>query len=257
MTSIRFSLLALALFAVSVQASNIFNNRPIVIDKHEIAAYTITSVGILAGLLFTFFGYRLFKPVLFVVGFAIAGGLTYLGLYYHTSVGLIVLIAAPILAGIIGGILLVVFSIVGIFMLGAILGFLILSVILSAKDGGLISNHIAIWVMMGAFPFAGGVIAVLIQKPLIIGATALGGSYAAVAGVDRFVKGGFSQVIPTLIANRFHEINADYKTYIEIGVCVLICVLGVIVQAKKTAKGYYHKHTSEKDGYSALSDDHY
>jgi len=195
-----------------------------------------------------------FKPVLFVTGFIVGGGITYLALWNYTTVGLVLLIIVPIVGGILLGVIFVFLSVVGIFVLGALLGYVLFAMFMSSKDGGLIHSRLVVYILDGAVPFVFGVVAVIFQKPLIITATALCGSYAAVAGADRYVHGGFSQVIPNLIGNHHELIDADYKTYIEIAVCALVAILGIVVQATKTAKGYYHKHTVEK-GYSSFDDE--
>jgi len=205
-----------------------------------------------------FWGFFLFSLVidssdlfLGITGFIAGAGFCFYILYYHTSVPLWVVIVAPICAGIVLAILMVALSFIGIFLLGCVGGFLLVILILGAQDGGLIRNKIAQYILLGAVSFACGVVALLLQKLMIILATSFAGSYAVLACIDRFVQGGFSEVIPNIIENRNDLIHADYKTWIEIGACVGLFAIGVVVQHRHTGKNYHHKHT--KEGYEAIN----
>jgi len=136
---------------------------------------------------------------------------------------------------------------VGIFVLGAALGFLLFSIFMSSRDGGLIDSKLTEYLVMAGITLAGGLLALAFQKTFIILATSFGGAFAVLAGIDRYLGGGFAEVIPHIIQGHSDQIQAGLKTYIEIGACVLLGVIGVIVQFKKTGKNYYHKHTQEED----------
>lgn len=248
----KFAVVALLLLSVlAVQADIIDDGKQWEMQHPQIFDYTLSAIGIVLGLVFVFFGYRLFRPILGITGFIAGAGLCFYILYYHTSVPLWVVIVAPIGAGIALAILMVLLSFIGIFLLGCIGGFLLVCLFLGSQEGGLIHNKIAIYVLLGAIPFACGVVALLIQKLLIILTSAFAGSYAVLACIDRYVQGGFSQVIPNIISGTTDQIHADYKTWIEIGACVLLFIIGVYVQHRHTGKNYHHKHT--KEGYEAIN----
>jgi len=246
----------LVLLAVNCINGSLINDRvstEVEAYKAEIISYAIVALCMVIGLIICFYGYRLFRPVLFVVGFIVGAGITYLILYSHTEVGIVMLVVIPIVAGIVLGLVLIILSVVGIFVLGAVFAFLIVCIFLSTKDGGLVTSKVPQYVILGAAPIIGGIIAVILQKQLIILATSFAGAYAVVAGVDHFIHGGFSKVIPHIVAYRTEDIDADYKTYIEIAACVLLFAIGTYVQFKHTGKNYYHKHTHENDGYHSLN----
>jgi len=225
------------------------------IQAHEaqIITYALASLGVLLGFVICFWGYRLFKPTLFIVGFIVGAGVTYYVLYFKTQVGLIMLISIPLLAGVLLGLVLIIFAIVGIFAVGAVGAFLLVCVVFSSYHGGLIPSKMIGYIVMGVVVLIGGCVAVLLQKQVIIIATSFAGSYAVIAGIDHFVHGGFSGVIPNIIAYRTEDIQCDYRTYIEIASCFVLFAIGVFVQFKHTGKNYYHKHTHEEDGYHALN----
>lgn len=68
-----------------------------------------------------------------------------------------------------------------------------------------------------------------------------------VFGIDRFIDGGFSKVIPQIIQTRSYEIQADVNTYFEIGAWLVLALFFVIVQFRGTAKGYSHKSSKEQN----------
>jgi len=249
-------LILLAINFILATNGSLINDRistTIQANESEIIAYTFVALGMLLGIVICFYGYRLFKPTLFIVGFIVGAGITYYVLYYKTQVGIILLVILPILAGVLFGLVLLIFAVVGIFVLGALFAFLLVCILLSTREGGLITSKIAILVILGAAPLIGGVVAVLMQKPLIIIATSFAGAYAFVAGIDHIFHGGFSDVIPHIIAYHTEYIQADYKTYIEIAGCFILFAIGMYVQFRHTGKNYYHKHTHENDGYHSLN----
>jgi hypothetical protein len=247
--------LLLLVAALACANANILNEGKQWEMQHaEIVSYVLCGIGIVVGLIFVFFGYRLFRPVLGIAGFVVGCGICFEVLYYHTHIAGWLLIGVSIVAGIIVAVVSMFLVEVGIFVLGAVLGFLLLSLVIGSHDKGLIPSRTVQYILMGAVPFASGVLALIFQKFLIILATAFAGSYAVIVGIDRFVKGGFSQVIPHMIADKTDQIDANYKTWIEIGACVVLFLIGTFIQFKHTSKNYYHKHTRES-GYSRIGDE--
>ena len=131
-----------------------------------------------AGLLACFAGYRLFRLVLGVYGF-IAGALFASSLVAASNTtGMIV---AALVGGAIGAALLFAAYFVGVVIVGAGLGAMMAQ---------------AIWAPMGRdphqlvvilFAVAGAIGAWLSQRYVLIGATALGGAWTALAGVAAFL----------------------------------------------------------------------
>jgi len=233
--------------ASSTCASSL-NIPPQVANASEL---TICVVAVILGLVILFYGYRLFKPVLFLTGFVIGAGVTFIVVARFTSAENYIVVGGALLAGFALGLLLLCIIKVGIFILGAAFGFLIAAALLSLKDGGLFDNYVQ-YTLIAALPLAGGILAIIFEKALIILATSFGGAYAIMASVDRFAKGGFSQVIPLILQNEVSEIDASYVTYLEIGACVILFVLGVYVQKEHTGKKHDHRHRSQ--GYEPINE---
>jgi hypothetical protein len=136
-------------------------------------------LAVLYGLLACFFGWRIFRFALTVVGVLIGGALGY-------SAGDANLVTA-IIGAIIGGVLLSALFRIGIFIGGALLG-AVLGVALGLTIGLEQIEPPVLAVIIGAV--AGGLIALLLQKLVVIAWTAFSGAASLV--------GGLALVFPTL-----------------------------------------------------------
>lgn len=140
---------------------------------------------ILLGILFTFFGYRLFRVVLGIAGFlfgaSLVGGLV---LMFSGS------ILAAVLAGLAGGALFAVLSVfvyyLGVFFLGAYLGVVVGAAILSIFGLTLIP-----WLFI-LLAVIGGVLGVIFHRFMIILATAFVGAWGVMLGISSLTFWGTS-----------------------------------------------------------------
>lgn len=132
---------------------------------------------ILLGLVVCFFGYRLVRAVLALAGFAVGAivGLTAVAAIPGTG-QLAVLIAAGV-GGIIGAVLSAALYKVGVFALGALAG-LMLSTMLPV-----VGLPAPLWLVRAACALGLGLLALLIERPMLSICTALAGAWSAVAGV--------------------------------------------------------------------------
>jgi len=127
------------------------------------------------GILSCFFGYRLFKLIIGIVGFILAAGLAASLCWTFLTQNQLVVLATGLVGGIVGALSLVFLYYLGIFVAGAILGGLIASVLSGSTtiDPAVFSILLAI---------TGGVLAVILQKVVIILSTAVSGAWAVVCG---------------------------------------------------------------------------
>jgi hypothetical protein len=135
----------------------------------------------IAGLLICFWGYRILKLSLAVIGF-IAGafGGWQLGLSLATGGSGTALVCA-LIGGVVGIVLCLWLYFVGIFLIGATAGMVVAAAFFSG-----IGHQIQPIVFL-VFTVAFGVIAVLAQKFMIILSTAVSGAYLVTAGIWPFV----------------------------------------------------------------------
>lgn len=193
------------------------------------ALYLIALASIGLGVVYCFFGYRIFRVLLGILGFilgASAAAAVALDIFGRAPV---IVILAGLVGGIIGATLLVVLYFVGIFLLGAWLGSL-LGVLLTG--GGRSTVQIVIILVLAII---GGVAAVVLQKWMIILSTALSGAWAIVSGVLHLVGGAPGpvqafQYQPNLRALR----PMGAWGYVMLLCWILLGIAGMVVQCRIT-----------------------
>jgi hypothetical protein len=141
-------------------------------------------VAIIVGLLACFWGYRIVKIVLGIMGFmaGAAGGWT-LALSLAPGHNSIALVCAAI-GGVLGAILCIWLFYFGIFLLGASAG----AVVAAAVFGG--TGHQAQPLLILIVAVAFGLLALVLQKFMIVVCTAFSGSYLVTAGLLHFISAG-------------------------------------------------------------------
>ena len=149
------------------------------------ALYLIALASVALGALYCFFGYRIFRVLLGILGFILgAAAVAVVAWDIFGRDQQVIVILAGLVGGIIGAVLMVMLYFVGVFLLGAWLGSL-LGVLLTGGGGSTV--EIVIIVTLAVI---GGIMAVIFQKLMIIVSTALSGSWVIVSGVSQLVGGG-------------------------------------------------------------------
>ncbi|MEQ9618851.1 MAG: DUF4203 domain-containing protein [Deltaproteobacteria bacterium] len=142
------------------------------------------------GLIECFFGYRIFRFLLGVIGF-ITGAVIAGSLGFELSGGSeLISVIVGLAGGFIGALLIYWLYFIGVFALGAALGFAI-----TAYVYGLLNESPVYWVV-AASSAAGGILAVFFRKPMIILATSFGGAFAAVTGIAYLLTRNFDPLDP-------------------------------------------------------------
>jgi len=140
-------------------------------------------LAVAVGVLICFFGYRILKLSLALIGFigGAAGG-SAVGLSFAPGNNVIALVCA-IIAGVLGAVLCVWLFFLGVFFLGASTGAIVAAAFFSMSGNQ--SQSILLLAFAGVF----GVIALVLQKFMIILSTAFSGSYLVAAGILRLLTG--------------------------------------------------------------------
>ncbi len=138
-------------------------------------------LAIVAGVLICFFGYRILKISLALIGFVVGayGGWEFGISLIHSSPGLALVCA--LIGGLVGMGLCLWLYLVGIFLLGATAG----AVVAGALFNG--AGHQIQPLVLWSLPVAFGLIALVAQKFMIVVSTAFSGAYLITAGVWPFV----------------------------------------------------------------------
>lgn len=179
--------------------------------------YIMAAVAV--GLIECFFGYRILRFLLGVLGF-IAGAVVCGSMGYELTDGSeIVSIIAGIAGGLAGAFIMYTLYIVGVFAIGAALGFMTASYVFG------IMNTAPVMIVLIAAAVLGGVLAAILQKPMLILATAFGGAYAAVTGVAYLLLRNFDPLDPEFL-NTLSEDQLYRMAIIWFG----LGVFGLVIQ---------------------------
>jgi hypothetical protein len=167
------------------------------------SAYTLTGaiILILTGTFLIFYGYGAFKGLMFVTGayffsllvVSILNTLQARGVTNFEANRDLIYFAIIIPMAILGGLLLLWLWKFGMFVLGALMGFLLGSSILQVTAvSQLLNNELYRWLLMIGLAVVFGIAALYSQKYLIIISSAFVGSFALFMGIDYFVKSGMA-----------------------------------------------------------------
>ncbi|KAI8896001.1 hypothetical protein BC833DRAFT_599212 [Globomyces pollinis-pini] len=182
------SVLAVAIDSNS-SSSFQFDSRPWV--------YLYSILSIAAGIFLMFFGLKLFRIMLFVVGFIFVYEISYTLIIFNEPIGgffnqgYMIPVVVSVVLGILGGFLARSIWKVGISILGFMAGLQFVDIIWSLKEGGLIENSTVYLIILIVFGIAGAVAVHMIEKPSLIGGTSLIGSYMIISTLDSILSAEF------------------------------------------------------------------
>jgi len=189
---------------------------------------------IICGFLLCFFGYRLFHVTMFLIGFYFFGNITYIGMANGGVTSETLLLVISIVVGIIGGLLLICCSRLGVAILGALALYALGLWILSLKSGGLITSHVGRGIFLGVLVIVGLILGCFREREVVIIGSALVGAYSFVIGVDFFAHTGFANSAGSFINskapidNRVGGISG--KEWALVATFIVMAILGMAVQ---------------------------
>lgn len=176
-------------------------------------------LSIIVGIAECFFGYRIFRVLLVILGFfaGVILGMTLAGSISGVTPVLVFIIA--LVCGIIGGLLMIPLFYVGMFLVGGMLGYLA-----AAAIAGVAGWQVNPWFFL--FPaLVMGILAVVLQRLIIILATATSGAWTIIISVYALIKG------PAILAKSTDPwaISEAAGSGLFIG-WIVLAVIGFIVQ---------------------------
>ncbi len=178
----------------------------------------VSVVTVLLGVANCFFGYKIFRFFLGLVGFVLgAAAGVWLGGQLGDG-GEMWMLGGGLVGGILGAGLLVILYFLGVFLFGAAVGAMLVGVIGGALE---IEMPLAA-VIVGAVVL--GIVAVALQKVVIILGTALSGSWTAVVGVYAILDG------QQLSLDHFWRSLPREEPVVPIAVWLGLALIGAIVQ---------------------------
>uniref|UniRef100_A0A7S4N5H0 Transmembrane protein 198 n=1 Tax=Paramoeba aestuarina TaxID=180227 RepID=A0A7S4N5H0_9EUKA len=218
-------------------------------DHNEGWDYTLAVLGIIFGIILCFAGYAVFTPLLISVGFFLGFYVVYTILLTQTTLALWIVILISLAAGVGVGVLTKIFWKVGVFLAGAIGGFLLGNFIQNTTSDGLIGPLWALWLVIAALMLIGGVLAVFFVKPAIIVATAFCGAFGIMAGTDTFIGDQVLFGLDFIHLDDPHR-DSDVKTWVVwmfYGLWALLMFVGIIVQTFGPLGDSNHEKRYPKD----------
>jgi hypothetical protein len=181
---------------------------------------------ILGGALACFAGYRFFRFVLAIYGFVLGAMLASSMMGANSTLGMVV---AALVGGFVGAAVLVLAYFVGIALVGAGLG-------------ALLTHEIWHWIKPGDPPvllvvsaaLAGAVLAMVVQRYVIVVATAFGGAWTMIVGfLNAFSARGITRMSSPTEVWILYPTSADGERWVPIAWLVL-GLIGVAVQLGMT-----------------------
>ena len=195
-----------------------------------IALSVLIGLAIVVGALQCFFGYRLFKFVLGLTGFLLGTALAGYTALLASGSALVALVAG-LVGGLLGALLLVASYFIGVFLVGAALGCILGIVLLGLTAAG---PQPVLLIALGA---VGGIAAVVLQKVVIILATAFGGAYSVVMGSTCLATGASD---PAAVERLCRSVGTQHSALL---LCIVgLGVAGTIVQIR------FMPHEQKSDG---------
>lgn len=193
-------------------------------DIHQDVLNVIIGLCVLFGALQCFFGYRIFKFILGFTGFLI-GGVLAGAIGYSFSQEEAFAFLAGLFGGFIGASLMVMLYYVGIFLIGALLGGFLGTVLYAVAEN---TPEPAILLILAVIA---GVIALISQKFMIIVSTGFGGAWLVVTGITFFT----TEIVDL---SNFDQIfrSAGSHLYAIILCWLALGIVGVIVQYRSEPK---------------------
>ena len=184
---------------------------------------------VLGGLLSCFAGYRVFRVVLGFFGFVLGALLTISIMGTDQTVWMIV---AAVVGGIVGALILVAAYFVGVALIGAGVGALLVNLIWASLGR---EPHIVIVIL---FAIAGALAALALQRYVIIVATGFGGAWTTIVGALALM--GDKLAVEAAARNNVwlaYPMNPAPGQRWVIVAWLVLGLVGVIVQLAITAKG--------------------
>jgi hypothetical protein len=198
------------------------------LDVGSGAAILIALVSIAFGLLNCFFGYRIFKVMLGIYGFllgALVGALVAGGLAGGQTW---VLLVGAIVGGIVGAALMVLLYLVGVFVVGALAG-----VLLANAVGAALGFTMPTWVVI-ILAVVVGIVALILQRAVLILATALSGAWAVVSGGASLLPGHSLSLRLVSPSGSWKEEGLALS--IMLAAWLVLGIVGALVQFRTTAE---------------------
>jgi hypothetical protein len=191
-------------------------------DLNQEVLYVFIGLSILVGALQCFFGYRIFKFILGLIGFLLGGALAG-SISYTFSQEEIFTPLLGLVGGFIGTALMVALYYVGVFLIGALLGGILGIVLYAVAES---NPDPAAMLILAVIT---GVIALIFQKLMIIVSTGFGGAWSVVIGIAYYIADSvYLSNLEQIFRSGGSHLYAILLSWLALG------IIGVIVQYRSS-----------------------
>ncbi len=190
-------------------------------------ATLVALVAIAFGLLNCFFGYRIFKFMLGLYGFLLGAIAGFVIVGAVTEGQVLWLALGALIGGVVGAGLMVLLYFVGVFVVGAVAGAVLVSAIGTAFDMTMPPVVVIIVAVIV------GIVALILQRAVIILSTAFSGSWAVVTGGASLIIGPDVPLLDLLSRPAAWQ-EADLPLFVFLAVWLVLGVAGTVVQFRTT-----------------------
>jgi len=203
------------------------------------------------GVLFCFFGYKFFKFLVALFGFFLVAILTFVLVMMIADISTddvppyvtYIALGIAILFGIVGAIVAFWFYLVGVFMIGAVTGAFITWVIYAALyvklfSAGSVWPSIMFWITLVILVLLCGLLAIKLQKIMIIIGSALAGGFMMTLPFIEIV------INPNMLG-QYSFGQWAYWQYIYVPAAIALGAAGIIVQLFFTSMNAWHEENDE------------
>lgn len=201
----------------------------------------VAGVAIAIGFVFAFAGYRYFSATLFLCGAAAAGFVSFVLIDYYQpnyeSSKPVVVLTVTLALALLAGLLCVYLRKIGTFFAGAAGGascaFMVNAAVLNKISAPSSVPGLYLYLAIVLFGMAGGLLALKVERLVIVLSTSLAGSLAFVAGIGHFAK-HFPTSASSFIDPTTHEATHDVWVWAYAAGFVVMVIAGTVVQLKTT-----------------------
>lgn len=211
--------------------------------NYDISSAVISALCLVLGVVYTFFGYRCFKAVMFLTGFIFGSVLVYMICLEQKTFTPLINGGIALGAGLLFGLLTMLVQYVGLFLTGFNLGISIATGILIILEQ-LVLHYESKWIPIGLLVGVGLVSALLtlkFQKAGTILGTSFFGGILMISCIDYFIE----QFL--LMVYIWERIKADvslplcWYSWVILGCWPFCFLVGTVAQWKITSVGFSHK----------------
>ena len=171
---------------------------------------------------------------MFLVGFYFLGNFSYIGMANGGVTSTTLLLAISVGVGILGGLILVCCSRLGVAVLGALAFYALGLWILGWKTGGVITSSEGRIILLVCLAIIGFILGLFREREMVMFGSAVVGAYSFVIGIDMFAHTGFTNQADQFI-NSKNTIDShfDHQTvgsYALLGTFIVMAFLGAAIQ---------------------------